>query len=53
MSRIYHHKDLLLTYDTVIFDLDGTTLFDSDWFYADVFWGDGRMACKGRVLRKT
>ena len=40
MSRIYHHKDLLLTYDTVIFDLDGT-LFDSDWFYADVF---GEMA---------
>lgn len=36
MSRICEHQKVLSTYDTILFDLDGT-LYDSDQFYRGVF----------------
>ncbi len=49
MSRIWKHKKLLASFQTVLFDLDGT-LFDSELFYKGVFEDMGDWLVQKGVL---
>lgn len=50
MSRICDHRNTLLTYDTILFDLDGT-LYNTMQFYKGAFEDMGRWLVKQSLVK--